>query len=132
MNNPRCAVTVLAILLAVTRIASAEPAATPEPKVTAFILGTPGSGTDKTELFYTFVKDNFTTKITFTPDKEFKRSDGIHGSWIFEGGKLVLTVLDSEGFTIVFDPATLKDNILTGQITKGKRRGKAILKRTPK
>src|SRR5690349_18475014 len=63
MKYLRCSAAALAVSLVIIRTACAE---TTEQKVTAFLLGTAEGTEAKTELFYTKVKDNFTTKITFT------------------------------------------------------------------
>jgi hypothetical protein len=115
-------------LLAAMRIAGAAPAETPEEKITKFLWSASGSTEQKTELIYHDVKDNYNTRITFTRDKNFRRSDGVNGTWQFEGGKLVLTGLDTkDGFTIVFDASTLNEGQLSGHIPKGKWRGHKVL-----
>jgi hypothetical protein len=123
----------IAALLAATRIAGAEPMATPEQRIMAFLWSASASTEERAELIYYDVKDNYNTRITFTRDKAFTRSDGMHGMWNFEGGKLILTGLDSkDGFTIIFDPATLSETQLSGRIPKGKWRGHKVILKIPK
>lgn len=124
----------LAVLLAGLPISAAAFPATPEEQVTTFLWGAPGS-TEEKELIYNVVEDSYNTRITFTHDKKFNGSDGMHGIWSFEGGKLVLTALDTkDGFTIKFDPSTLTNEQLKGIVTsKGRWHGRHIvLKASPK
>jgi hypothetical protein len=113
----------------------AAPYATPEEQVTTFLWGASGSNGEKTELIYNVVEDSYNTHITFTHDQKFSGSDGMHGIWSFQDGKLTLTTLDNkDGFTIKFDPATLNNGQMKGVVTsKGKWRGRhIILKALPK
>ena len=121
-------VALVASTLLTTQVAMALPADKPEQKITAFLWSAPGSTAEKTELIYHDVKDNFTTKIAFTREKEFSRPDGTHGIWRFDEGKLVLTGLDTkDGFTIIFDDSTLGESRLSGHIPNGKWRGHRVI-----
>ena len=123
------------ILLAGLHISLAAPYATPEEQVMTFLWGAAGGAGEKTELIYNVVEDAYNTRITFTHDKKFSGSDGMHGIWAFQDGKLTLTTLDTkDGFTIKFDPATLSNGQMRGLVTsKGKWHGRHIvLKVLPK
>ncbi len=98
-------------------------------KITAFLLSGAASGDHGTALLYNDLTDAYNTKITFAPSNEFRRSDGVRGMWQFEDGKLVLKGLDTEGFTIVFDPQSLTTNELRGRITEGRWKNNKILLR---
>jgi hypothetical protein len=132
---PKKGLALLLIMAAGFHLSLAAPLATPEDQVTNFLWSAPGSTAEKTELIYNVVEDAYNTRITFTRDKKFNASDGMHGMWNFEGGKLLLTTLDTkDGFTIKFDPATLNNGPLRGVVTsKGKWHGRHIvLKTSPK
>jgi hypothetical protein len=120
-------------LFIATRFIVAAPADSPEVKVTTFLWSSLKSTEAKTELIYHDVKDNYTTRLTFTRDKEFTRSDGIHGAWHITDGKLILTGLDTkDGFTIIFDSPSAGKSELTGRIPKGKWKGHIVLLQLPK
>ena len=105
---------------------------TAEQKITTFLWSAARSPEEKTELTYHDVQDNYKTQITFTRDKEFRRSDGTHGTWHFEEGKLVLTGADTkDGFTVIFDSSNLSERQLSGRIPGGKWKGHEVLLRAP-
>jgi hypothetical protein len=135
MNTIKQLTALLAILLASLNHSIAAPIVTPEDKIRTFLWSASGSTEEKTELIYNVVEDAYNTRITFTNDKKFNGSDGMRGVWSFEGGKLILTALDTkDGFTIKFDPSTLNNEQLKGIVTsKGKWHGRhIILKASPK
>ena len=114
----------IATSLAVIQIAGAAPEDQPETKFTTFLWSAPKSTEEKTELIYHDVNDSFNTRITFTREKEFRRADGVGGTWQSEGGKLVLK---GDGFTIIFEPPTSGDSLLTGRIPAGRWKGHTVL-----
>lgn len=120
---------VLIAWLAGLHLSLAAPYATPEEQITTFLWGASGSAGEKAELIYNVVEDSYNTRITFTHDKKFAGSDGMHGVWSIDGGKLILTTLDTkDGFTIKLDPATLNNGQIKGLVTsKGKWHGRHII-----
>ena len=132
MKPTKTFIAFIAASLAAVHIAIAEPFPTPEQKMQTFLWSASGSSEEKTELIYHDVKDNYNTRITFTRNKEFRRSDGVRGMWHFDAGKLVLTGLDTkDGFTVIFDPSTLNGDQLAGRIPKGKWKGHRVLLKRP-
>jgi hypothetical protein len=125
MNTIQRATALLVVLLAGLHLSLAG-AATPEEQLTTFLFG---SAEEKPELIYNVVEDAYNTRITFTRDNKFNGTDGMHGIWSFEGGKLILTALDTkDGFTIKFDPSTLHNEQLKGIVTsKGRWHGRHII-----
>ncbi|MEO6754626.1 MAG: hypothetical protein ABIP85_22850, partial [Chthoniobacteraceae bacterium] len=122
----------LAVLLGGFHLSFAAPKTTPEEQILTFLWSASESTEEKAELIYNVVEDAYNTRITFTQDKKFSGSDGMRGIWSFEGGKLIMTALDTkDGFTIKFDPSMLNKEQLKGIVTsKGKWHGRHILLKT--
>ena len=117
----------VALAFATVQSAFANPHTKAEQKITAFLWSAaPASGDAGTTLLYNDVTDAYNTKITFTRNNEFLRSDGVRGMWQFENGKLVLKGLDTEGFTIVFHPQSVTTNQIRGRITEGRYKNNKI------
>ena len=121
----------VALALATVQLAFANPDSEAEQKITAFLWSAPASTDAATSMIYNDVTDAYNTKITFTRDNEFLRSDGVRGMWQFKDGKLVLKGLDTEGFTIVFHPHSVTTNQISGRITEGKWKNHKILLKLP-
>jgi hypothetical protein len=133
VKNRRLATAYCSLILGGAQLALAIPAGTPEQTFKAFLWSASGSTEEKSELIYHDVKDNYTSRITFTRAKEFRRSDGVHGTWHIEGGKLILTGLDTkDGFTIIFDLPKSNETEIVGRIPKGKWRGHKVILKLPK
>lgn len=102
-----------------------------ERKITAFLFGGQTSGDEGAILLYNDVTTAYNTKITLSRNNEFLRSDGVRGMWQFEDGELILRGLDTDGFTIVFDPDSVTTNQIGGVITEGKWKNNQILLKLP-
>jgi hypothetical protein len=113
-------------LLTALQFAFAAPSDVKGNAIIDFLCGAGDGSQPKKELVYNDVKDRYLTRITFTRNNHFRRSDGMHGTWILENGKLILTVLGSSDGTIVFDVSEIKQAQIRGRFPKGKFRAHIV------
>ena len=117
--------------LAITQLAFANLDPQADQKIVSFLWSAAGGGDVGTTLMLTDVTAAYNTKITFTRNNEYLRSDGVRGTWECKGGELVLKGLDTEGFTIVLHPNTVMTNQMSGRFTEGRWKNNEILLTLP-